>query len=98
MLNGFIRNLNGTVKQLYMKNSSSGTSKKNNLDRYQSRHARISTYKENSRGVCIYLSSDDLRLLGISVNEATHIAYQIDQEKRRINLKGTSKDGDTNQE
>lgn len=81
-----------------MKNTSSETSKRDNIDRDQSRIARISTHKENSKGVCIYLSSADLRLLGISVNESTHIAYYIDQQKRRINLRGTSKDGDTNQE
>ncbi|WP_434531168.1 hypothetical protein ACODNH_07050 [Haloarcula sp. NS06] len=71
--------------------------KRDDRGQLKKRRARISTYNDNIAGVCIYLSPSDLELLGISVNEVSHIAYQIDQQNSTIDVKGTPKDETANQ-
>jgi hypothetical protein len=80
-----------------MKYTPSGASKEEDRTQLKKRLARISSYKDNSVGVCIYLTPSDLELLGISANEVTHIVYQIDQQNGTINLEGISKDETANQ-
>ena len=80
-----------------MKNSQNRLPQRDDRCQSKKRLARISTYKDNSVGVCIFLSLSDLELLGISANEVTHIVYQIGQQNGTINLEGTSKDETANQ-
>ena len=54
-----------------------------NSDPAEARRARISSYDGKKIGVCIVLSSSQLRRLGISLSDTEVVEYQIVPERER---------------
>lgn len=72
-----------------MTDKNSLISEVNNSPRGEIRVADLDDYQDELIGACIYLSPEELRLLGVSTEAASNIAYRIDPDQQSIDIWGT---------
>lgn len=57
-----------------------------------SRTATVACNGQEPIGVCLFVSADELRHLGIDPEQTSDVAYDIDPEHEQVNLEGRDSD------